>query len=94
MPQYRHLTESELARIQAMCEAARPGPWKASIEGRDHESGSSFIQTVGEDIELTGATNADFDFIASARQDVPRLLCEVRELRQQLARLRRNAEEH
>jgi len=33
--------------------------------------------TRGEDIELTGATEADYDFIAHARQDIPRLLEEV-----------------
>jgi hypothetical protein len=38
----------------------------------------------GEDIELGGATVADQDFIAHARQDVPRLLDEVERLRQEL----------
>jgi hypothetical protein len=56
------------------------------MEGRDHTSGSSFIMTGpqgsrGEDIELTGATDEDHDFIAEARQDVPRLIAEVRRLR-------------
>jgi hypothetical protein len=37
--------------------------------------------TRGEDIELTGATEADYDFIAHARQDIPRLLEEVEGLR-------------
>ncbi|MBK9029887.1 MAG: NAD-dependent epimerase/dehydratase family protein [Myxococcales bacterium] len=36
-----------------------------------------------DDIELTGATVADQDFIAHARQDLPRLLAEVRRLRAQ-----------
>lgn len=80
------LSASELTRIQLLCEAATRGPWKAFIEGGDHESGSSFIRTTGDDIELTGATDADYDFIASARQDVPRLLAEVRTLREQLER--------
>ena len=80
------LTDAELIRIQQVCDAATRGPWTAYIEGRDHESGSSFIQTSGNDIELGGATNADYDFIASARQDVPRLLEEVRALREQVAR--------
>lgn len=56
------------------------------IEGRDHASGSSFIMTGppgarGEDIELSGATADDQDFIAHARQDVPRLLEEIRRMR-------------
>jgi hypothetical protein len=80
------LTDSDLVRIQRLCDAATGGPWKAYIEDRDHESGSSFIQTSGDDIELSGATNEDYDFIASARQDVPRLLDEVRALREELAR--------
>ena len=43
--------------------------------------------TSGEDLELTGATDADYDFIAHARQDLPRLLEEVQHLRQRIAEL-------
>jgi hypothetical protein len=75
------MSDDELERIRTRCDAATAGPWSASIEGRDHDSGSSFIATVGNDIELIGASEADYDFIASARQDVPRLLAEVRALR-------------
>lgn len=75
------LTDDDLGRIQRLCDAATQGPWKAYIEDRDHESGSSFIQTADNDIELTGASIADYDFIASARQDIPRLLAEVAKLR-------------
>jgi hypothetical protein len=38
------------------------------------------IRSRGKDIELTGATVADQDFIAAARQDIPRLLDAVRTL--------------
>lgn len=75
------LTDSDLLRIERSCDAATRGPWKAYIEGRDHDSGSSFIQTSAGDIELGGVATADYDFIASARQDMPRLLEEVRALR-------------
>ena len=80
------LTDEELDAIEARCEAASAGPWVSMVEGRDHTSGSSFIRTGavddrGENIELTGATVSDQDFIAHARQDVPRLLAEVRRLR-------------
>jgi hypothetical protein len=37
-----------------------------------------------DDIELTGASVADQDFIAHARQDVPRLVAEVERLRRLL----------
>jgi hypothetical protein len=35
----------------------------------------------GADIEMSGATIADRDFIAHARQDIPRLLDEIENLR-------------
>ena len=87
----KELSDEELASIRRRCEAATPGSWKSYVEGRDHESGSSFIMVGssaarGADIELSGATVADQDFIAHARQDVPRLLDEVERLRAQLRR--------
>jgi hypothetical protein len=80
------LTDEDLDVIRARCAAATPGPWRSYIEGRDHTSGSSFIMTGegdsrGEDIELSGVPPADQDFIAHARQDLPRLLEEIRRLR-------------
>lgn len=83
------MTNQELAEIQARCDRASPGPWKSMVEGRDHSSGSSFImrgppEARAEDLELTGATPDDQDFIAHARDDVPRLLEEVRQLRSRL----------
>ena len=79
------LAEAELQAMRRRCDEARPGTWRSLIEGRDHTSGSSFIMVgVGteraEDMELTGATDADQDFIASARQDVVRPLDEVARL--------------
>jgi hypothetical protein len=84
------LSSEELDQIEARCAAAVSGPWKSFIEGRDHTSGSSFIMTGspdqrGPDIELSGATSQDQDFIAHAREDVPRLLAEIRRLRQLLS---------
>ncbi len=83
------LTEKELLEIELRVNQAQKGPWKAYIEGRDHESGSHFIMTgVGSnnenDIELSGATFADYDFIANAKQDIPKLITEIRELESQL----------
>jgi hypothetical protein len=67
----------DLPAIRQRCARATAGPWKSFIEGRDHTSGSSFIMTGGEDIELLGATEEDQDFIAHARQDIPLLLAEI-----------------
>ena len=80
------ISEEELKEIENRCNQAQPGPWKAYIEGRDCESGSSFIMTGqeenrGEDIEMFGASIADYDFIANSRQDIPRLINEIRELK-------------
>lgn len=67
----------DIDAIRARCGGATRGPWRSYVEGRDHLSGSSLIKTAGPDIELTGATAADQDFIAHARQDIPKLLAEI-----------------
>jgi hypothetical protein len=83
---------AELQIIKGRCDAASIAPWVASIEGRDHDSVSSFIMTGipigediwqkkrGEDIYITGGTNADLDFIANARQDIHALIAEIERL--------------
>jgi hypothetical protein len=84
------LTLEDLQEMEIRCEAARPGPWRSYVERRDHLSGSSFIMVGAgpsrddEDLYLSGNTDADQDFIAAARQDVPRLIAEVRRLRTML----------
>ncbi len=84
------LTDRDLDQIHARCVAATPGPWRYMREGRDHTSGDSFIMTGTADdrhadlyINADGepATDADWEFVANARQDLPRLLDEVERLR-------------
>jgi hypothetical protein len=81
------MIESELEKILERCNKATKGPWRSFIEGRDHTSGTNFIMTGtppndrGDDIELIGGTNYDQDFIANARQDIPKLIEEVKRLR-------------
>jgi hypothetical protein len=79
----------ELDAIERRSSAATPGPWRAMVEGRDHMSGDSFIMTGGtgargEDIYVSAgsapAQDADLEFIAAARHDIPRLIAEVRRL--------------
>ncbi|SHM14407.1 hypothetical protein [Flavobacterium saccharophilum] len=79
------MTKEELNKIEERLNKAQKGIWKAYIEGKDHTSGSSFIMTGigserGNDIELFGATEADYDFIANAKQDIPKLIAELRKL--------------
>jgi hypothetical protein len=81
-----NLDEAQLLAMEERAQAARPPPWRSFVEGRDHQSGSSFIMVGAgiarsDDIELSGATVADQDFIAHAREDVPALIAEVRRLR-------------
>ena len=73
-----------IRELRKLLDSLTPGPWTSFVEGRDHSSGSSFIRTRGDDIELTGASAADQDFIARARQDIPALLDEIDRLRSQL----------
>jgi hypothetical protein len=87
------MTKQDLETIKNRCKATTIAPWIASIEGRDHESGSHFIMTGipkgeniwqekrGEDLEIIGATIADLDFIANARQDIPALIEEIERLK-------------
>jgi hypothetical protein len=83
------ISDEELDTIAARVAAATAGPWLSYFEGRDHTSGDSFIRTAAHDLYISsdeyvgggGHFLADLDFIAHARQDVPRLLEEVRRLR-------------
>lgn len=78
------LSEAELAAMKARCEAAGAGPWTSRVKGRDTDRGS-YIETPGEEIFLAGASDADQDFIAAARRDVPLLIAEIERLRSLLA---------
>ena len=66
-----------MKRLRAILDrinAATDGPWVSVIEGRDHQSVSTFVRTAGSDVELSRAASADLHFIAAARQDVPELV--------------------
>lgn len=79
------LTETELAEIQSRCQSATPGPWTAFVEGRDHLGGDSIVRTQGGDIYLGRVDSRDADFIAHAREDVTKLLCEIDRLKSLLS---------
>ncbi|WP_435624761.1 hypothetical protein [Flagellimonas sp.] len=76
------MTEKELQEIEDRCNNATKGPWKSMIEGRDHTSGDSFIMTGGEDIYISNPLfDNNQDFIANAKQDIPKLIAEIRKLK-------------
>ena len=92
---HKHLTDDDLNQIERLVEAATVGPWYSYAVGRDAEAGSNRIELgwcneLGsfKSMQLVGGTIADQDFIARARQDVPRLLLEVRMLRATLESVR------
>jgi hypothetical protein len=92
---YGEFSEQELKRIERLIDAASDGPWYSYAVGRDPEAESNYIEIGScnelgsfKSIEVVGGTIADQDFIASARQDMPRLLLEVRMLRARLESLR------
>jgi hypothetical protein len=78
------LDEAELDAIEGRCVRASPGPWTAFLS--PGLGGPEFIRVSERDAEPdmyvdrdgSPAAAADLDFIAGARQDVPRLLAEVR----------------
>ena len=82
------LSDAELSELERLSSEASPAPWVASVEGRDHTSGDDVI-AVGEPREEdmyvsrdTGpASRADLEFIAAARNLLPRLIAELRRTR-------------
>jgi hypothetical protein len=81
MIQTPFVSDEDIQEIKRRCAEATPDPWTSYVEGREQMSGPSFIMTQGEDIYLTGATTADQDFMAHARQDIPKLVAEIERLR-------------
>ena len=74
----------DLEAIKARCEAATEGPWEFADVAREvWVSGGNIDVVSGED----GAyiSDADGEFIAHAREDVPALVAEVERLQKQLA---------
>lgn len=93
------LSSDELTVMEGRAARAMSGPWRSFVEGRDHWGGDDFIRTGGLDDDCPDlylshsyrnrekpvpAPADDQDFIAHARQDVPRLVAEVRRLSTQV----------
>ena len=87
------ITDEELAKMKARCDAATPGPWKerygpegcAGLDGPEvveFEGSSLYYQeqaSVGQHIPCF--TQSDAALIAHDRTDQPRLIAEVERLR-------------
>ena len=84
-------TNIDVHALRQLLAGTTKGQWRSLVEGRDHASGSSFIMTGvgsagGNDIQLSGASVADQDFIASAHEIMPTLLDEIEYLRNLFAK--------
>ena len=86
------VSDAELDELRRLSASAAPAPWRAMVEGRDHSSGDSFIMIGGDDDrdedmyvsrDSGPAIASDLDFIAAARNYLPRLVDELTELRRQ-----------
>ena len=91
MHAFAELSEEELDRMERRVAAATVGPWlPESAEAANVsviELGLCNELGTFKSIELVGASAADHEFIVNARQDIPRLLQEVRQLRARLQTL-------
>jgi len=79
------LTEQQLDDIEARKDAATPGPWMRKAELASHivyiDNAAPDDGTLSPLWNAEWATEADGEFTAHARTDVPALLAEVRRLR-------------
>jgi hypothetical protein len=87
------LDDAALDRLVRLSEQGDPPPWRSLVEGRDHDSGDTFIMVAAgsdrrEDVYLSrdsGPADAvTHDLIAEARNALPLLINEVRRLRAEL----------
>lgn len=82
-----HMTDQELEQIEKSAEAATPGKWfqcMATIVGADSLFVAELISDQHTDKRVS-AINADGRFIALAREAVPKLVAEVKRLREYAA---------
>lgn len=99
------MTDETLKAIEERANKATPGPWTAEpsdpngwsdeephCDGIHTESGGWRNAIVTTDGGVYGPRMPDADFIAHAREDVPKLLGEVRRLRADVQRLERAAD--
>jgi hypothetical protein len=89
MSQPEPLTEQQLNDIEARINAATPGPWMRKTELASHivyvDNAAPNDGTSSPLWNAEWATEADGEFTAHARTDVPALLAEVRRLRTESA---------
>lgn len=90
-----HLTDAQLAAIEAADEKRTPGEWVYE-QGREKVCNRTEFATIGVvcDLGAWDQTDADGFFIAVASWAIPALVAEVRALRAENAELDRNINEY
>ena len=94
------MNEQRLQEIKERAEKATPGPWKVYQDAISTSIGTEFIHpqlngpmpVITDAYHVGGAINiyiddADAEFIAHARQDVPALIAEIERLRSVIWRI-------
>lgn len=85
------LTEADIAAMEERVSGASPGPWHACADnvGQQRVSGKTYIYAETHNVWLQKReVDANTEFIAHSRDDIPRLIAEVRRLREENAALR------
>lgn len=75
------LTQDDLNMIKERAKKATPGPWYADDERWPGNANLQYWFDTHYDGVGAAATKADAEFIAHAREDIPRLVAEVERLR-------------
>jgi len=75
------MTDEELARIEALANAAAPGPWEIRTHDELYAVKGQAGWVASMDADTSSADAANAFFIAAARDAVPALVAEVRRLR-------------
>lgn len=70
----KRLTNEQIEAIRKRAEAATEGPWRI---GKQSPNGLNNIGTMGGLLTAQTLNEADAEFIAHAREDVPALLAEI-----------------
>jgi hypothetical protein len=73
------VTEQELKEIEARANAATKGPW---VNEKDANGFEIWVAHPNDGLVADALTLPDTEFIAHARQDIPKLIAEVRRLRE------------
>ena len=77
------MNDEQLSELEALANAATPGPWGEVAEsGEWWLSGPDIYDDAVMSTNDTEISQADVDFIAAARTDVPALVAEVRRLQE------------